>query len=27
MSIFHYRGDVQIFTCETLTQADELLET
>ena len=27
MSIFHYRGDVQIFTCETLAQADDLLET
>jgi len=25
MSIFHYRGDVQIMTCETLTQAEELL--
>jgi hypothetical protein len=25
MSIFHYRGDVQIFTCETLAQAAELL--
>jgi anti-anti-sigma regulatory factor len=27
MSIFHYRGDVQIFTCETLAQADDLLAT
>ena len=27
MSIFHYRGDTQIFTCETLAQADELLKT
>ena len=26
MSIFHYRGDVQIFTCETLAQAEDLLE-
>lgn len=25
MSIFHYRGNVQIFTCETLSQADEIL--
>ena len=25
MSIFHYGGDVQILTCETLAQADELL--
>jgi anti-anti-sigma regulatory factor len=25
MSIFHYRGGVQIFTCETLAQADDLL--
>ena len=25
MSIFHYRGDVRIFTCETLGQAEELL--
>ena len=25
MSIFHYRGDVQIFTCETLAQAEEIL--
>lgn len=25
MSIFHYGGDVQIITCETLAQADELL--
>jgi anti-anti-sigma regulatory factor len=27
MSIFHYGGDVKIFTCETLTQAKEILET
>ena len=27
MSIFHYRGDVRIFTCETLAQAKEILET
>lgn len=27
MSIFHYRGDVQIITCETLAQAKEILET
>ena len=27
MSIFHYRGDVKIFTCETLAQAKETLET
>jgi anti-anti-sigma regulatory factor len=27
MSIFHYRGDVQIFTCETLAQAKEILGT
>lgn len=27
MSAFHYRGDVQIFTCETLAQAAELLGT
>ena len=27
MSIFHYRGDVQILTCETLAQAEEILET
>ena len=27
MSTFHYAGDVQIFTCETLAQADDLLET
>ena len=26
MSIFHYRGDVQIITCETLAQANELLK-
>jgi len=26
MSIFHYRGDVRIFTCETLAQAEEILE-
>ena len=25
MSIFHYRGDVQILTCETLAQAAEIL--
>ena len=25
MSIFHYRGDVQILTCETLAQAEEAL--
>jgi len=25
MSVFHYRGDTQIFTCETLAQAEELL--
>jgi anti-anti-sigma regulatory factor len=25
MSIFHYRGGTQIFTCETLAQAEELL--
>ena len=25
MSIFHYGGDVKIFTCETLAQADDLL--
>jgi anti-anti-sigma regulatory factor len=25
MSIFHYGGDVRIFTCETLGQAEELL--
>ena len=25
MSYFHYRGDVQIVTCETLNQAMELL--
>ena len=25
MSIFHYRGDVQIITCETLAQAEEIL--
>src|SRR5438132_7087565 len=25
MSIFHYAGDVQIMTCETLAEADELL--
>src|SRR2546423_10127710 len=25
MSIFHYRGDTQIFTCETLAQAEEIL--
>jgi anti-anti-sigma regulatory factor len=27
MSIFHYHGDVQILTCETLAQAEEILET
>jgi len=27
MSIFHYGGDVQIFTCETLAQAAELLDS
>ncbi len=27
MSVFHYRGDVQILTCETLAQAKEILET
>ncbi len=27
MSIFHYDGNVRIFTCETLAQAKELLET
>ena len=27
MSIFHYRGDVQILTCESLAQADELLKS
>ena len=27
MSIFHYGGDVQIFTCETLAQANEILKT
>jgi hypothetical protein len=27
MSAFHYRGDVKIVTCETLAQADEILET
>jgi anti-anti-sigma regulatory factor len=26
MSIFHYRGETQIFTCETLAQANELLK-
>ena len=25
MSIFHYSGDVQILTCQTLAEADELL--
>ena len=25
MSIFHYRGNVRIMTCETLVQAEELL--
>jgi hypothetical protein len=27
MSIFHYRGDVQIITCQTLPEADEILRT
>ena len=27
MSAFHYRGDVKIVTCETLAQAEEILET
>ena len=27
MSIFHYRGDVKIVTCETVAQAKEILET
>jgi len=27
MSIFHYDGNVKIFTCETPAQAKELLET
>jgi anti-anti-sigma regulatory factor len=26
MSIFHYRGDVQILTCETLAEAARLLD-
>ena len=25
MSIFHYRGDVKIITCETLAQAEQIL--
>ncbi|PYK31347.1 MAG: hypothetical protein DME57_04120 [Verrucomicrobia bacterium] len=25
MSIFHYRGDTQIFTCENLVEAERLL--
>jgi hypothetical protein len=25
MSIFHYGGDVQIMTCQTLAEADEIL--
>jgi hypothetical protein len=25
MSVFHYGGEVRIFTCETITQAEELL--
>jgi hypothetical protein len=25
MSIFHYRGDVQIITCQTLAEAEEIL--
>ena len=27
MSIFHYRGDVRILSCETLAQAEQLLST
>jgi anti-anti-sigma regulatory factor len=27
MSIFHYRGDIQIITCQTLPEADEILRT
>ena len=27
MSVFHYSGDVQIITCETLAQAAELLHS
>jgi hypothetical protein len=27
MSIFHYHGDVQIITCQTLPEADEILRT
>jgi anti-anti-sigma regulatory factor len=27
MSIFHYRGDTQIFSCETLAQAEQLLSS
>ena len=27
MSIFHYGGDVQIITCESVAEADELLRT
>lgn len=26
MSIFHYRGEVEILTCETLAQAEDLLK-
>jgi anti-anti-sigma regulatory factor len=26
MSIFHYRGDVQIVTCQTLAEAEQLLQ-
>jgi hypothetical protein len=25
MSIFHYGGDVQILTCQTLAEAEEIL--
>ena len=27
MSIFHYRGGTQIFSCETLAQAEQLLSS
>lgn len=27
MSIFHYRGDVRIVTCLSLTEANQILET
>src|SRR5437588_11051789 len=27
MSIFHYGGDVQIITCESLAEAEEILRT